>query len=279
MLRLGKSRPHVPLLRTAVVVAATVLLHAATVLPAGAYSVELQWTAVPGAAGYNIYVRYGSEEFGQPRDLGSLAITDGLVSTVVTDIPMGPTVYFAVSSYDGAGNESPRSNELSIDYATAAAVVDTDGDGLTDAAEDVDLDQVVDPGETDPNNPDSDGDGFSDGAEISAGTDPTDPASNANGVCGNGVVEGSEECDKGPLNSNEIVGACRTDCRLPGICGDADEDTVLSAADVILVLHKAVVRDATCVLCDTNGDGVLEPSDALRLLRAVVGLGSGVWCG
>lgn len=278
MLRAGKLQPHVTLARIAVTVVTVILVHAAMALPARAYSVELQWTAVPGAAGYNIYIRYGSAEFGEPRDLGSLAITDGLVSTVVNDIPMGPTVYFAVSSYDGAGNESPRSNELSIDYATAAAVVDSDGDGLTDAAEDVDLDQVVDPGETDPNNADSDGDGFSDGAEISAGTDPTDPASNANGVCGNGIVEGAEECDNGPLNSDEIVGACRTDCRLPGICGDADEDTVLSVTDVILVLRKVVAHDATCALCDTNGDGTLEPSDALRLLRTVLGLGSGVWC-
>ncbi|RMD84813.1 MAG: hypothetical protein D6815_03375, partial [Candidatus Dadabacteria bacterium] len=135
-----------------------------------AYDVELEWTAVPGAAGYNIYVRYDGNEFGEPRDLGALAIHEGLVSTIVRDIPMGPTVFFAVSSYDASGIESPRSNELSIDYATAAQVVDSDDDGLVDAEEDRDLDLVVDAGETDPNNPDSDGDGVADGAEVQAGT-------------------------------------------------------------------------------------------------------------
>lgn len=48
---------------------------------------------------------------------------------------------------------------------------DTDGDGLPDFQ-----DQPCSVG-TDPNNPDTDGDGFSDGAEVNAGTDPTDPAS------------------------------------------------------------------------------------------------------
>ncbi|HEY8427051.1 MAG TPA: hypothetical protein VIL20_01700, partial [Sandaracinaceae bacterium] len=37
--------------------------------------------------------------------------------------------------------------------------------------------------------------------------------------CGNGVVEGDEECDEGENNSDTAPDACRTDCTLPR-CGD-----------------------------------------------------------
>jgi subtilisin family serine protease len=53
--------------------------------------------------------------------------------------------------------------------AALATLIDSDGDGLTDAAE-------ASLG-TNPFDPDSDGDGFDDGAEVAAGSDPNDPAS------------------------------------------------------------------------------------------------------
>lgn len=55
--------------------------------------------------------------------------------------------------------------------------IDSDSDGLADNIEDADGDGVVDPGETDPHNPDSDGDGVRDGQEVQWGTDPLDPMS------------------------------------------------------------------------------------------------------
>lgn len=42
---------------------------------------------------------------------------------------------------------------------------DTDADGLQDHIEDANHNNIVDPGETDPNNPDTDGDGILDGTE------------------------------------------------------------------------------------------------------------------
>ncbi len=54
--------------------------------------------------------------------------------------------------------------------------VDSDGDGLPDVEEDVTRNGVVEPGETDADNPDTDGDGTPDGAEVRLGLDPLDPA-------------------------------------------------------------------------------------------------------
>jgi cysteine-rich repeat protein len=43
-------------------------------------------------------------------------------------------------------------------------------------------------------------------------------------VCGNGVVEGEEECDDGDDNSDVEADACRTDCR-QAFCADGTRDT------------------------------------------------------
>ncbi len=67
----------------------------------------------------------------------------------------------------GAGGE-PQPGQLG----------DADGDWLPDAAEDSNSNGIVDPGETDPGNPDTDGDGATDLVEVTLGTDPNDPASN-----------------------------------------------------------------------------------------------------
>lgn len=45
-----------------------------------------------------------------------------------------------------------------------------------------------------------------------------------NADCGNGVVDGNEQCDNGLLNSDSTDGACRTDCR-NAHCGDGWTDT------------------------------------------------------
>ena len=42
--------------------------------------------------------------------------------------------------------------------------------------------------------------------------------------CGDGIVEGLEECDDGQANSDQIPNACRSTCVFPG-CGDAVLDS------------------------------------------------------
>jgi hypothetical protein len=58
--------------------------------------------------------------------------------------------------------------------AARPALVDRDGDGLSDRAE-----QKLG---TDPDNPDTDGDGLSDGEEVALGTDPDDPDTDHDGI-------------------------------------------------------------------------------------------------
>jgi len=141
-----------------------------------AYEARVSWSRVPGAAGYKIYVRQDDQPFGPGTDVGMrVPDVEGAVHYVVAALDETVTNSFAVTSYDASGSESPRSNELALTYGDAAAVIDSDRDGLADAREDRDLDGVVDTGETDPHDPDTDGDGFSDGAEASAGSDPLDP--------------------------------------------------------------------------------------------------------
>lgn len=72
---------------------------------------------------------------------------------------------------DSDGDGLPDAAEANV--GTDPLNPDTDGDGRFDADE-VATDRLY---QTDPTNPDSDGDGADDGTELASGTDPTDPAS------------------------------------------------------------------------------------------------------
>lgn len=71
------------------------------------------------------------------------------------------------------------------------------------------------------------------GTTLTGTTDPSsgttmDPLSTTSGVmevCGDGVLEGGEVCDDGPLNSDILQGACRTDCTAAH-CGDSVVDYI-----------------------------------------------------
>jgi cysteine-rich repeat protein len=61
-----------------------------------------------------------------------------------------------------------------------------------------------------------------DGARETPDEDAT--AEGAGARCGDGTIQGGEECDDGPLNSDTRPDACRTDCRM-FFCGDGVVDT------------------------------------------------------
>jgi hypothetical protein len=132
----------------------------------GTYDARLRFQPGAGGAaidGYNVYVRAVTGPYAERRDVGLPAPdADGFIGVAINGLDVRMTYVVAVTAYDAAGEESGLSNEISIGYRQAAALVDSDGDGLSDAEEDPDLDQVVDAGESDPESPDSDGDGVSD---------------------------------------------------------------------------------------------------------------------
>ncbi|MCB9554221.1 MAG: hypothetical protein H6705_20520 [Myxococcales bacterium] len=108
---------------------------------------------------------------------------------------------------------------------------DRDGDGLADDEEDLDGDGVVDPGETDPDDPDTDDDGLSDGLEVHA-DNPTDPT--RADTDGDGLPDGVEDRDH-----DGRVGDGETDPNVP----DTDGDGLFDGAE------------------DADGDGVRDPGE------------------
>lgn len=144
---------------------------------AWSFSARLTWLPVADSAGYRLYLRENGGAYDAPIDLGAIAPdSDGKVRAVVDQLDETAANGFSVSSYDATHtSESPRSNEITLAYATVASVLDSDHDGLLDALEDRNLDTIVEPGETDRRRADTDGDGIVDGLEVAHGTNPLDP--------------------------------------------------------------------------------------------------------
>jgi hypothetical protein len=88
----------------------------------------------------------------------------------------------------------------SDDDGTANCIdFDDDNDGLTDIFEDINQNNIVDAGETDPNNPDSDNDGLIDGLEVNIlGTNPLLADTD-----GNGTPDGDEDNDGDGFTNGE----------------------------------------------------------------------------
>ena len=109
---------------------------------AHAFDAMLSWTRISRATGYNVYVRYESTAFVKgtgpdgsnvPDSLVALAIgapasetqsidgafttlVSGAVHYLVTGLPVGPKIFFTITSQDtSVSEESDHSNELSID--------------------------------------------------------------------------------------------------------------------------------------------------------------------
>jgi cysteine-rich repeat protein len=99
------------------------------------------------------------------------------------------------------------------------------------------------------------------------------------GDCGDGIVEDPEECDDG--NATFTNGEdCGVGCvRIP--CGKPTNSTgsAPKAGDALFAL-RAAVQLVTCSLrvCDADGNGAVTAADALRILRAAVGLQVALRC-
>lgn len=90
-------------------------------------------------------------------------------------------------------------------------------------------------------------------------------------ACGDGTVDPGEACDDG--NATWDMGeACGVDCLAVVICGDPNNDTIVTASDALFAL-QAAVGSQVCALsvCDVDSSGSVTASDALRLLQKSVG--------
>lgn len=99
-------------------------------------------------------------------------------------------------------------------------------------------------------------------------------------TCGNGFVDGGEECDDGVTNSNAVPGGCRLDCLLDRLCGDGDGNGAVNVIDAQWVLKAAIGLVSPCPLtaCDATNDASVTVSDAQHILFRSVGLVSELIC-
>lgn len=206
------------------------------------YDAELVWDKVFSAKTYNIYIRFVQGAGGPPSQTArkivvnassAPAAADERIHFAVTDLLVGPTAIFSITSQIDS-NESPRSNEMQLTYATVARYIDSDGDGLLDFEEDTDLDLIHDPGETDSRNPDTDGDGLSDGEEVyRTFTDPRSADSDDDGT-----PDGPDTCNDVDRDGFGSAATSSTNCKWdncpfhfnPGQV-DSDYDSVGEACD------------------------------------------------
>lgn len=88
--------------------------------------------------------------------------------------------------------------------------------------------------------------------------------------CGNGVVDGVEQCDDGNVDDGD---GCEGDCTAEIVCGDASGNDAVQTGDALLVLRSAIGQPVACPLerCDADGDDKLRTADALRVLKRAVG--------
>lgn len=80
----------------------------------------------------------------------------------------------------------------------------------------------------------------------------------AQGRCGDGVIQGAEQCDRATKNSNTRPDACRLDCTSPR-CGDGVIDSNENCDDGNTADGDSC--PATCTIEAVCGDGVVQPGE------------------
>jgi hypothetical protein len=139
-----------------------------------------------------------------------------------------------------------------FDIIVSSPVVDSDGDGLSDAVE-----AVLG---TDPDNVDSDGDGLVDGAD---GSVPLAALPGGVDTDGDGFVDGEQDFATDPLTSN--VG---------DVAPRGAPDGALNAGDAAVLtrlLTGVIAADALeTALADVNDDGQINAADLLLLQQLVL---------
>jgi len=161
--------------------------------------------------------------------------------------------------------------------------IDSDNDGLLLSQEDTNGNGIVDPGETDPFNPDTDGDNLTDGYEVNiSGTNPLNSDTDTDGIFDDtDICPLAGDTDQLDHDNDGIGSACDNCTIIPNtdqrdtnddgygnLCdADVDNDGVVTRVD-LLIIYRAfggVNLDA-----DLTGDGVVNFKD-LFMARTQIG--------
>ncbi len=167
----------------------------------------------------------------------------------------GQTLDAAVSS--GADRAPDTGNGAPYVVGSQATGVDTDGDGVDDAAElaagtdpnnaDSDGDGISDGDEvaagTDPKNPDSDGDGLSDGDEVALGTDPNNPDSDGDGVSDGDEANAGTDPNNPDSDGDGLTDGEERDLGTNPLLADSDGDGISDGDEVAAGTDPAVADD------------------------------------
>lgn len=126
---------------------------------------------------------------------------------------------FALAALYACGGEAPGETSDPFDFADFFDIGDAGNGGGRDRPDVASRPAFPDTGDT---ADDASVDGSGDAAEDIYVTPPRPDV--VQSTCGDGAVEGAEECDDGEANSDDEPDACRTTCLLPR-CGDLVVDS------------------------------------------------------
>ncbi|MCW1924759.1 fibronectin type III domain-containing protein [Luteolibacter arcticus] len=100
-------------------VAACPFIASAAVIPSEVVSLEWNANPEPNVVGYKVY--FGT----QSGDYSAVIDVAGATQTELPAVSLGTTYYLAVSAYNAAGEEGPRSSELAVTAEVPSPVADT----------------------------------------------------------------------------------------------------------------------------------------------------------
>src|SRR5207253_915743 len=119
------------------------------------------------------------------------------------------------------------------------------------------------------------------------------PGADGDGDCSESCLEAQDNCNgndpEGAVcndgNSATFNDKCNTGLCVGGtsnsICGDADGNGTLNATDALKVLKAAVGQSGNVCplyLCDTDANGLVQAGDSLRILKKAVGQATNLVC-
>ncbi len=244
---------------------------------AGPYAVRLRWapSTDPNVVGYHVFVQNGAGNLTFALDAGRpTPAADGSLGASIGGLAPCMTHGFAVTAYRSDGTESAPSNELTLTYATAARFVDSDHDGLKNIQEDKNLDCIVEPGETDPDKPDTDGDGVGDRFDLCQGTAPGAAVNSAGCSCAQILCDDGDVCNGAEVC---VAGMC-----LPGVplvCDDGNACTT-DTCDRLTGCHSTPIPGCggctTAAQCDDGNRCTADTCVSGHCLHAA--LADGVSC-